>query len=591
MRLRSDRTERLKQSVEYHYRRLKTLRQSREELLRAAAGALSPHAGIQEGLDDILNLMRQAAEAQTLALAANRPRVLAVSQTIQRANFARHYTNAVNAYLKHMHAEEAFQECARNSFYSLGIMKIYLAESVAVELEVDEWMDPGKVFMASVSPHHFNYDTDATDFRHCSFLADRYRVRILDAVKDTRFPAKTRKWLESRGVQSRSMSTEAEWGEELGGGYDASEFDDYLYFCDIFLPKDGTIETYVCDDQFRIEGDRLTEPIEWTGSEMGPYRFLNLGPVPDKTTPSSPAQNLLLQHNLVNSLYRKLEAQALRQKLLNVGSNADADDMIKLRDAPDGDFVPVQNPEAIKPIRLDGPDQPVFSFTLNALDQFSKQAGNLEHKLGLSASADTAKQQGMIGESVSRMEAFYQGRFVSFAREVVTEVARLLFAHPTAQIPMTRKIPGTSFEVDSPWKGSVEEGSREGEFSDYDLDVEPHSAKYRSPEDRIREIDAQVQMLIPIVPMLVEQGQMLDLKYWLQTRGEYADMPELDRLLKDIPPPEPPNKGSGPSHERTLSGPGGGEYIHRTESGGGGGEPQLPTEPQPSQLAGAGADG
>ncbi len=580
---RAGKLERLAQAVEHHYRKLKVLRDRREQFLSAAAGSLYPHADKADSMNDILNLMRQAAEAQTLSLAANRPRILATATTVERQAFAEHYQNALNAYIKTMRVEEALQECARNAFYSLGIAKVYMAEATAVEIEADEWMDPGKPFIQSISPDHFCYDTDATDFRHCSFLADRYRVRFEDVLEDTRFPAKVRKSLRERGPQRLDNSAEQEWGEPLGdGGFDPSQFEEFVYLCDAFLPKDGVIITYICDEQFRFISEPLAE-LEWDGSEMGPYRILNLGPVPDKTTPSSPAQNLLLQHNLVNSLYRKLEEQAIRQKILTLGGVEDEGDLTKVRDAGDGEFVTLNNPQAVDQLRLDGPDQPVFGFALNAMEQFSKQAGNLDHKLGLSATADTATQQSMIGQNVSRMEAFYQGQFVSFVREVIQELGRLLFADATTQIPMVKQIPGTDFVVDAPWMGAVHEGARLGEFRDYDLDIEPQSMPYRSAVDRLREIDAQVQMLVPLVPLMVQQGKMINLDWWLKTRAKYSDIPEMQQLVMDIPPPQPGQEGPGGSHERTLAGGQGGEYIHRNVSEGGQAGPdpmQLMSAPQ-----------
>ena len=579
---------RLSEAIAHHYKKLKTLRDKREEFLRAAAGSLYPHAEPSDGLKDALGLMRQAAEAQTLSLAANRPRVLAVASTHERSNFATHYKNAVNAYLKIMHAEEAFQECARNAFYSIGIMKVYMADSTAVELEADEWMDPGKPFMQSISPHHFCYDTDATDFRHCSFMADRYRVRFQDVVEDLRFPKEVRDRLKDRGPEQQHTNDEVEWGSGLGSSErDPSQFEESIWVCDAFLPKDEVIYTFITDDQFNIgpPEESLLGEQEYDISEMGPYRFLNLGPVPDKTTPSSPAQNLLLQHNLVNSLYRKLEDQAERQKIVTVGVDGDEDTLKKMRDAVDGDYFTVTSPDTIQQIRSDGPDQPVFGFMVNALEQFSKQAGNLEHKLGLSASADTAKQQGMIGESVSRMEAFYQGRFVTFARECIQEIGRLLFDDSTTQIEMTKKVPGTTFEVDAPWLGAVTEGAREGKFSDYDLDIEPQSLPYRSAQDRIQELDAQMQMIIPLAPLLMQQGKMPNLEYYLSKRAEYSDMPESEQLLMDIPQPEPEQQQGGP-HERTLGGPGGGEYMHHSDGGAGGQQ-----GPDPMQMMAAAPQG
>lgn len=552
---------RLQDSVRHHYKQLDKLRRNRELFLKAAAGSLYPH-GVELSEMDVLGLMKQASEAQALSLAANRPRVLAVAKTRERMQFAEHYADAINAYAKIMHLEEIFQDCARQAFFGLGAAKIYMADAVPVQLEADEWMDPGQPYVQSLSLNHLAYDTLATDWRYCSFIADRYRVRFEDAANNQLFTKKARDRIKQAGPNGRQGEETDSLVDIAGWGH---EFEDTIFLCDVFLPKDGIVYTFTCDDNFDIDPNPLAER-EWDGSEMGPYRFLNLGPVPDKTTPSCPAQNLLLQHNLVNSLYRKLQNQAVRQKQIVTYDEGDDDLATKAKRAEDGEWVGIP-PNSFEPLRFDGPDQNVFGFMLNAQQQFSKAAGNLEHKLGLSASADTASQQAMVGENVSRMEAFYQGRFVCFARQVVQELARLLFADSTTTIPMTRQIPNTSFTVDAPWRGAIVEGSRLGEFADYDIDIEPYSMEYRSPQQRLAQIDQQVQMIMPLVPLLMQQGKMIDLNYWLKTRAKYSDLPELEQLITDIP--QQPQQQGG-QHERLLPVNNGGEYIHRNVSSGGG---------------------
>jgi hypothetical protein len=567
------RLERLKDALPRKFSSLRTLRATRARFLTVAAGALYPHkvSAEHEAMKDILNLMVQAERSYTIALAGERPQFMATARggDPQRDAFADKYANALNLYAKHMRLEEAMQECVRNAFYSLGIAKVYRADSEAVMLEADEWADPGKPFVSSLSPHHFCYDTDATHFRHCSFLTDRYRVRVEDVISEPRYKSSLRNKIKDVGEMTPGQLRGQEWSMSLGST-EGESFDPQMYLADIFLPKEGVLATMVVDDQFNIIVDEPLAEQEWVASETGPYRFLNLGEVPDQTVASAPAQHLFLLHNLINSLYRKLQDGAMSLKDVFVGAAGDAEDLKAVKSAEPLDYLALQNPDAVKQLRLGGPDQNLFAFTLNSLEQFDTLAGNIKHKLGLGAMADTAAQEGMMGANVSRVEADTQAKFSRFARSIGRELGRLLFEDTNIELPTQREIyPGNS--VPDPWKGAVEEGGRLGEFSDYDLDLEPFSMAYKSPEQKVGEMDQQFQMVLPILPLLQQQGTGYDVVGHFKRRGELIGNDYLGQMFMPIPPPEEQG-GEGPSNPS----PGGGEYIHRSVSDGGGEQQQDP---------------
>jgi len=223
--LKGKRLEKLKDTLPRNFQNLRKLRETRAQFLTTAAGALYPHkiSPQHDVFQDILNLLVQAERSYTVSLAGERPQYLATSRTgdPQRDAFADHYARALNMYCKHMHFEEAMQEVVRNAFYSLGICKIYMADSVAVEIEENEWMDPGKPFVASLSPHHFCYDTNSTHFHRCNFLADRYRVRVEDVLEDSRYPSKVRNEVRRVGMMTPGQLRGQEW-TSMGDGLSAA---------------------------------------------------------------------------------------------------------------------------------------------------------------------------------------------------------------------------------------------------------------------------------------------------------------------------------------------------------------------------------
>ena len=555
--------ERLKAAVAHHYTQIETLRKSRESFLLAASGTLFPHSkGTEYPYHDILGLMRQAAESMSLTMAAQQPKVIVSPSKVAHIPFADHFKRAIEQYSRTMHLGEVLQDCVRNAFYMLGIAKVHMAEGEAVKIEADEWMDPGHPFVNSISISHFSYDTDATDFRLCSFVSDRYEVRFDDVVENQDYPAKLRKELKIMGPQGVNEAKREEWGDPLSGfASDEGRFYDMIYLADVFCPKEGIVYTVPVDSQYRFLTDPLKDLV-WEGSETGPYFYLNLGPIPDKSTPSAPAQNLLLLHNLINTLYRKLRDQAERQKTIHVGPVGGEDDIRLWQETIDGDYFATNEPDSVKQVNIDGPNQANFAFALNAMQQFSKQAGNLEHQLGLSAQADTAAQEGMIGEGVSRMAAAQQARFHEYTSEVVKQLGRLLYQDQVTEVPMIQKVPGTDFSVDDTWQGGLQDDSRVGELIDYGIDIVAGSMEYKSLRQRLQDIDETWDRAIQLAPLAMQSGAFPNIQKYLELRAEYTATPEIMELWQFNQ--MPPQEQQGGSHERTLPPGQQGEYIHRS---------------------------
>ena len=556
--------ERLKGAVAHNYTQLKVNRKSRERFLKAASGTLFPHAReIDSGLHDILGLMRQAAEAMAMTMAAQQPKILITPSRVAHLPFADHFERALDRYTRTMYLGRVMQSCVRNAFYGLGVAKVHMANGAAVQIESDEWMDPGHPYVGSVSQTHFNYDTEATDFRLCSYISDRYYARFDDVIENKEFNGRVRRQLKTFGAQNMAEAQQEEWGDSLSG-YSSmnSQFYDMIYLADVFCPKEGVVYTYPVDAQYNFITDDPLMDLEWDGSETGPYFTLNLGPIPDKTTPSAPAQNLYLLHNLINTIYRKLRDQVDRQKNLVIGRKGGEDDLDEVLNLEDGEGATLNEPESITQLNMDGPNQSNFAFGLNAMQQFSKQAGNLELKTGTGAQADTAAQEGMLAQGVGRMESGYQSMFHEFAKDVIKQLGKLLFLDNVTEVPMTQQIEGTDISYDDDWQGALQENSRVGDIIDYDVDILYGSMEYRSARDRLRDVDETWDRVMAVAPLVMQSGGIPNIQEYLNIRAKYTSTPEIGRLFQwnQIPPEEQ----QGGSHERQGPAGQGGEYIHKS---------------------------
>lgn len=563
-------SDRIKSALPYHFKEGAPYRESRMEMLKDRAGRTT-YPAYKEDADpekQIINLAQQSAEAFVMNAAASRPRFNVTSPYAEYQGFAERMGRALDRYSEELYLEENLQQIVGDSHDCVGIAKVYQASSAAVGVEVDFRMDPGRPYVQRICLDRFVWDTNAKSPEEAAFMGDYYTMPWRDAIRSPRFSPKIRKEIREMGPENYDHTDSGNRGEDLARGLNDEPIDDLVFMVDVFIRHKRSIYTYLCDRQLNLRIDRPIQKVKWEGEECGPYYFLNMGPVPDHFMPSSPGQNQKLLCQLVNTLYRKLESQSRRQKTVTVCDNETPEDLDKCKDATDGDWLSMANVAAVKQIRFDGPDQNIFGAAIHFSELHSQAAGNLKHKLGLGQSADTASQERMIGAMSSRLEAFYQARFVAFVRRVARGLARLIFQDQHLNIPGTVRIPGTSIDVDDSWIGAseaYEDGSpsREGELSFYHVDIDPESMPYRSSADQVAIIDQEVQTFLPILPLLNEKGIDIDMQTYFAEKARLRGMPILNRIFKTN---QAPFVAQTAGAETGSVGGNQGEYIHRSVS-------------------------
>jgi hypothetical protein len=287
--------------------------------------------------------------------------------------------------------------------------------------------------------------------------------------------------------------------------------------------------------------------LQWSGEETGPYHLLNLGPVPDNVMPTSPAQNLRYLFELVNSSYRKLDSQARRQKFVHIIEAGAEDDARRVRESKDGGQVTVAQKDAQGEMRLGGIDQQLLIFANNIIDLHDRMGGNVTARMGLGAQSPTATQDQMIHAQTGRHEQFMQEKMVDFTRGVGKHLAWLLFGDPVRNVRNRDKVEGTSFEFENNWTPD----ERQGQFNDYDFDVDPYSLAYQSPSDKANVLTQFIGQMTPMLPLLQQMGWQIDLPKFLTLQAELRNIPQLLEIFKPAAPPE--EQGAGGAHQATQS--------------------------------------
>jgi hypothetical protein len=529
---------RLLKAIENSTRVLRPFREVRKKLVQDFVGSQYGSTG-QDRQDIIMNLMYQTAETYTMSLAANRPRVLVTAQHTDVTWFSHSFQLGINNLIKEIRLEDTLRKAVMDAFFTMGIVKVYTADSGLVQLEgEDEWVDPGKPFAENISLDDFCYDTTASEWRKASFVMNKYRISRDKVLNDDAYDKKVAEGLKivSQYPGWNPDSGEVPIREMLKSETQEAGIEPMVDLMDVWLPKDKLVVTMPVG-----ENTKPLRVVEWEGPENGPFHLLSLTcEVPDNIMPVSPAMNLKPLHDLINGLMRKQRRQAQRQKDIPFYQAGHQDDARRIEKASDGEWTRVDNPESVNVMKMGGVDPQNQAFTHSMKDTYDRMAGNLQMMAGLGPQSDTLGQDKLIHGAVTKREANMQYRVVDFTSRICRDLGSLLWQDQVLEIPQDFETSGIRVRAD--WNPEV----REGDFIDYNFSIEPYSMMYKSPSERMQGINNFVtQIALPMEGMMQQYGGTIDIQELVQMYSELMDMPRLKQIIKfeepkdDRPGPTP----------------------------------------------------
>lgn len=504
---------------------LEPFRKTRTEMIREFVGSRYNENGARFPV--LVNLLAMTAEAYTMGLVANNPKVKITTPHKQLWPFARRWEVGITNLLKEIHFADTLQKIVLDAFFTIGVAKIYHQEWNQV-LIGDEWVDPGRPFVDHVSVDDFGMDMSVRDISKCRYMWDEYRVPW-QALKDD--PD-----MDPKVIDRMAPTSKHDRGEETarditsGDLVDDDELEPMVDLMDVWLPDLGVVATF----PRHVQGSRPLKVVD-SGYEGGPYRVLTFSDVPDNVMPSSPAQQLIELHELYNGLVRKQARQAKRQKTNPIYRPNASEDANRLKKYSDGEWVKVQDPKAVGVIQQGGVDQSNVAFSMSVFDLFDRQAGNLSAMLGLGPQASTLGQEQLIYQSVSRKEAKMQSRVHAFTASVIEALGMLMWNDVMLEIPSSVDVSsnGLGVYVDMSWTPET----REGDFWQYNFDIHRASMNYESPQVRMQKMEAAVAQILQMYPILQASGGTIDVQELVKQIAESRNIPELENVVTFSGPP------------------------------------------------------
>lgn len=547
---------------------LERFRVNRREMVRQYVGYHWSDEGTSEKVP--VNLISLYTSIVGRNLIAKNPR--AMLSTFQRAH--KPVVSAMQDWtdieIPRMKLKETLERIVIDALFSFGVCKVALA--TPADAAAMAWhLRAGSPYAARVDLDDFVFDANARDWSQVGFIGHRYRVPLRAVKEDKRY---------SKAREDLTASTDEPYNQQgderinmLGRGYqdlNTEEFEDMVDLWEIYLPRHRLVYTLADGAMSGPETGPDMKPLliqPWLGPECGPYHILGLLPVPGNIVPKGPLQDLFDLHEAANNAYRKMFRIVERIKEIMTYSGASAEDAARAVSANDGDSVRVDSIDKIKQIVFGGTTlNNVQMGAMHFKDLFSWAAGNLDIIGGLSPMSKTASQDKMLNENSAKSVADMQDRTIQFTSEVVKSLCWYWHHDPRNVMRSTHALEGMpEFSVD---REVTPEMRAQIPFEDLRVEVDPYSLQHSTPQSRMAGLNQLVQTIImPMMPILQQQGIVVDINAYLQKIAAYMNQPDLQEIVTYQEPPNPEAGVPGGSEPPRMPGQTERTYTRESVSG------------------------
>ena len=502
----------LRTAVDWSIKQLATPRKKRVEAIQMLVGNHYSDGGTDKVVPT--NFLELATMIYTQQLAANAPRALFTAKVSRLKPFAYATEIALNQLPDEIGLGSTLRRAVVEALFSFGVVKVGMASSGVSILG----HDIGQPFADLVSIDNYFCDMSSKTRAGIQFEGDDYWLPLED-VKAI--------WPDLAGeVEADEHTVTGDQGEERAEGISTDEgaelYKKQVWLRDVWLPRTNKLVTY------GVKSLKVFNIIDWDGPEGGPYKLLGFEDVPGNLMPLPPVALWRDLHKLGNNLFRKLGRQADAKKTVAAFAGGNDDDVESLKKAADGEGIKYsgQKPESIT---VGGIDAPTLAFFLQIKDLFSYLAGNLDTMGGLSPMTDTIGQDKMLSEAASARIEYMRSRTLDFSREIFKALAWYEWTDPVRERDVEKPVEGTDISIRTRWTPET----REGNWLDYNFDIDAYSMQSDSPALKLQKIGQAIERyIIPLMPMLEQQGGQIDLKELTSIISRLGNVPELNDIVR-----------------------------------------------------------
>lgn len=384
--------------------------------------------------------------------------------------------------------------------------------------------DTGQPFVDHILNDDWVHDYAAKSWETVEYAGDR-SFEPLELLKDT-YPKHADKLTRAEFLNTNEDGDSR--GDPIDRTADGQErVTDYGSVWQMWLPRENLV--LIMPGGARGVRSLVLETIEWQGPETGPYHMLGFEFVPGSTVPLSPIATVFELAKLGGALFRKSSNQAKHQKTVIAARRGGASDARKVTGAGDMEVVTVDgDPNLTKDFRFNGADPQTLQMGALVRQLFSEYSGNLNLVGGLAAQSETLGQDELLAAASSQRIKRMQKRVKKFTKGVFRDLAWWLFTDPRIELPLVKPNPGSSQGI----RMTLTAEDMEGDFLDYNIDVNPYSLQARTPQEELNVLGMIFdRFVLPYRNELAQQGMTINFPALLRRVAELANCKTIDELL------------------------------------------------------------
>lgn len=520
-----DLTKNLHDAIERSHKMAEPMLSQRQRMLKEYASGFYSKSGPDSRKP--LNMVYRGLSILVPLLVSRAPRTMVRARSIQLKPFADTLRMTLNYFAKNIDLDTVIRESVVNSLLYMGITKTGLTDSNQYVKDIYGYeYDPGEVFVENVDPSDYVWDVVARSKGDMDFEGNRYRVPLEYLRESDDFENVDR--LQPKYATYSSQRTAEDIAKSAAGSFEINEMQEYAEVYDIWMPSEGVVLTLPQPG----EGDKPLREVEWDGPESGPYDILKFSTFPESIVPVPPVYAWLDLHDYINTMARKMGRRANREKNILIYSGVAEEDARNIVEAEDNEAVRVDDADAFQNLQMGGINDDSYTYIGWLKQMWSEMAGNADLVGGLRPQAETLGQEQMLYANATVGLEDMNRAVQKFTESILRKVAWYVWTDPLININVTKRVKGYGdFEV----KFSQE--AKEGDFLDYNIELEPYSMREMSPTMRMRRIMELVSgIILPTADISAQQGNQLDIAQLVKLVGRDLDLTEseIDSIYKTV---------------------------------------------------------
>ena len=446
-----------------------------------------------------INLIDRGLSILIPYLVMSNPRLLIISKKSEYRPFAKTTELAFNHLIEEIKfARNSLRPVVRDAMLGLGIMKTGLMKSHEVEI-FGHRHEVGQVYSDPVDLVDYIGDPSAISFEGFEFEGNYYRVGV--EVAKEMYPKHAEIMIPSYSLHGADFDLDPQSisKDQVKSGQ-FSTLREYVQLADFWIPDEAVIIT--------IEPKTATilRTIPAETPEGGPYDKLYYKDFAGSSLPIPPVWYWMDLDATLNVIVNKMRRQAEAQKTNLVYEGDAADDAERLANAPDLKTIKVSNADGVKAIEWKGIDPEHYSWINYLEQQFSAQGNNLYLLGGQGTGSETLGQDQLQFANASKSVDDMTGTTYDLVKAVANKMAWHFWSDPLISVPRIKRIEGFG---DIPVV--FDRAARDGEFWDYEFNIEPYSLQRLSAMvESQRTMSLLTQWILPSAQIAAQQGAQVN---------------------------------------------------------------------------------